>query len=114
MADSGGASRSGTWQSPMTIDAGGTVVEELQTYTTAPQRDTATAYHNTPFARHSETLACTDVACAKLLQQAQQRPNDAPPKRVLNRASPNTPHKHSRGSVTATCLHIDVHTGVLR
>ena len=114
MADNGGASRGGTWQTTMTIAAGGTVVEEQQTYTTAQQRDTATAYHNTPFARHSETLACTDVACAKLLQQAQQRPNDAPPKGVLNRASPNTPHKHSRGAVTATCLHIDVHTGVLR
>jgi len=70
MADHGSASRSGTWQTHITIDGGGTGVEELQTDTNAPQRDSATTYHSTPLAKHTTTHTCTDVACEKLLQEA--------------------------------------------
>ena len=102
MADHGSASRSGTWQTHMTIDGGGTGVEELQTDTTTPQRDCATTYHSTPLARHTATHAWTDVACAKLLQKDQGKQNDTPPNCVINRASPDKPHKHPRGAVAAT------------
>ena len=70
MADHGSASRSGTWQTPMTNDGNETGVEELQTDTNAPQRDSALTYHSTPLAEHTTTHTCNDVPCEKLLQEA--------------------------------------------